>query len=269
MKIKIFQIDAFTNKAFHGNPAAVCPLETWLDDKILQAIACENNLSETAFFIPINDDTYHLRWFTPLAEVKLCGHATLAAAHVIFNHLNFHKEIINFETLSGQLTVKKKSFPLCKGLEMAFPASMPEACYDIPSNLIRALNDIQPIEVMVAQDYMVIYENEEIIKNLRPNYELLSSLDRQGVIVTAKGSDRDFVSRFFVPKLGINEDPVTGSTHCQLVPYWANITHKKILTASQLSIRGGDLYCELQNNKVLITGEAITFMEGYITINNP
>jgi PhzF family phenazine biosynthesis protein len=234
MKIKQYQVDAFATRAFEGNPAAVCPLESWLEDGLLQAIAEENNLSETAFFVP-SEKGFELRWFTPIKEVDLCGHATLAAAHVIFETLGYAKQVITFETRSGDLFVERKG----KRLEMDFPASPPTPC-ELPGILAEGLGK-HPIEILAADDYLAVFDDEATIRAITPNQALLSQLDLRGVIVTAPGSDVDFVSRFFAPKFGIPEDPVTGSAHCALAPYWARKLGKSLLSAKQLSRRGGDL----------------------------
>ncbi|GAB3361754.1 MULTISPECIES: PhzF family phenazine biosynthesis protein [Giesbergeria] len=258
MKIKQYQVDAFATKAFEGNPAAVLPLDHWLDDHLLQAIAEENNLSETAFFVP-HHKGFHLRWFTPVQEVNLCGHATLAAAHVIFNILGYAQSTITFQTRSGELFVKKHG----DLLQMDFPAYPPVAC-DISEILVQGLG-IRPIEVRAADDYVAVFETEEAIRAITPNHALLSQLGLRGIIVTAPGSDVDFVSRFFCPKLGIPEDPVTGSAHCALVPYWAHRLGKNKLRAKQISKRGGLLICEALSHRVLLSGNAITFMEAEIS----
>lgn len=258
MKIKQYQVDAFATKAFEGNPAAVLPLDHWLDDHLLQAIAEENNLSETAFFVP-HHKGFHLRWFTPVQEVNLCGHATLASAHVIFNILGYAQSTITFQTRSGELFVKKHG----DLLQMDFPACPPVAC-DISEILVQGLG-IRPIEVRAADDYLAVFETEEAIRAITPNHALLSQLGLRGIIVTAPGSDVDFVSRFFCPKLGIPEDPVTGSAHCALVPYWAHRLGKNKLRAKQISKRGGLLICEALSHRVLLSGNAITFMEAEIS----
>lgn len=259
MKIKQYQVDAFANRVFEGNPAAVCPLEDWLDDELLQALAEENNLSETAFFIP-SKKGFKLRWFTPVKEVDLCGHATLATAHVIFGILDYPKQTITFETRSGDLLVERKG----QLLEMDFPACLSSPC-EIRENLIQALGQ-QPIEAFTAYDYMVVFENEKTIRAITPNQTLLSQLDLRGVIITAPGVEVDFVSRFFAPKYGIPEDPVTGSAHCMLAPYWAKRLSKNVLTAKQLSKRGGNITCEVKHDRVLLSGRAVTFMESEISI---
>jgi PhzF family phenazine biosynthesis protein len=250
-------VDAFATRAFEGNPAAVCPLEGWLEDGLLQAIAEENNLSETAFFVP-SEKGFELRWFTPIKEVDLCGHATLAAAHVIFETLGYAKQVITFETRSGDLFVERKG----KRLEMDFPASSPTP-RELPGILAEGLGK-RPIEVLAADDYLAVFDDEATIRAITPNQALLSQLDLRGVIITAPGSDVDFVSRFFAPKFGIPEDPVTGSAHCELAPYWAKKLDKRILSAKQLSKRGGHIVCEVKTNRVLLSGCAVTFMEAEI-----
>ncbi len=257
MKLKQYQIDAFATQAFEGNPAAVCPLENWLDDSLLQSIAEENNLSETAFFVP-SEKGFKLRWFTPVKEVNLCGHATLATAHVIFEILGYSKQVITFETRSGELFVKKKG----KWLEMDFPACPPTPC-EISETLTKGLGQ-RPIEVLAADDYLAVFDSEAAVRAITPNQVLLSQLDLRGVIITAPGVDVDFVSRFFAPKFGIPEDPVTGSAHCELAPYWANKLGKNILNAKQVSKRGGNITCEVKADRVILSGSAITFMEADI-----
>lgn len=260
MKIKQYQVDAFASKVFEGNPAAVCPLESWPDDSLLQAIAQENNLSETAFFVP-GARGFELRWFTPVDEVDLCGHATLATAHVIFEVLGYKGEAIPFETRSGELFVKKQG----KLLQMDFPSQLPAPCR-VPENLLRGLGGLQPIEMLAAADYMAVFESEADIHAIKPDHTHLGALDLRGVIVTAPGDEVDFVSRFFAPQLGVPEDPVTGSAHCELAPYWAGRLGKKTLSAKQLSKRGGSLACELSGDRVLISGDAVMFMEAVINL---
>lgn len=258
MKIKLYQVDAFASRTFEGNPAAVCPLENWLDDALLQAIAEENNLSETAFFVP-SEKGFKLRWFTSVKEIDLCGHATLATAHVIFGKLGYSKQVILFETRSGELFVKKKGHLL----EMDFPATPPRPC-GLYETLVKGLGE-RPVEVLAADDYLAVFDSEAAVRAIIPNHALLSQLDLRGVIATAPGVDVDFVSRFFAPKFGIPEDPVTGSAHCELAPYWAGKLGKNILTAKQVSRRGGNITCELKGDRVLLSGCAITFMEAEIS----
>lgn len=235
------------------------PLVSWPDDSLLRAIAEENNLSKTAFFVPL-ENSFQLRWFTPVDEVDLCGHATLGTAHVIFEHLGYSKRVITFETRSGELLVEKKGMLF----DMNFPARPPR-----PHEIFEALtNGIGqcPVEVLAADDYLAVFDSEATVRAITPNHVLLSQLDLRGVIVTAPGTDVDFVSRFFGPKLGVPEDPVTGSAHCELAPYWANKLGKNILTAKQVSRRGGDITCEVKADRVILSGSAVTFMESEIAI---
>jgi predicted PhzF superfamily epimerase YddE/YHI9 len=260
MNIAIYQIDAFSNRVFAGNPAAVCPIEEWLEDSVLQGIAQENNLSETAFFVP-QGNGYHIRWFTPVAEVDLCGHATLASAFVIFNYLDTSRKQVTFDSRSGKLTVGRQK----DLLSMDFPSQPPVRCRP-PRELIEGLGKA-PLRVLCSEDYFAVFSSESDIMELKPDMGLLKKLDLRGVIVTAKGNKVDFVSRFFAPKLGVNEDPVTGSAHCALTPYWANKLKKKDLHAHQVSQRGGELFCKDRGNRVIISGKAVQFMEGSITLN--
>ncbi|MBC2580951.1 PhzF family phenazine biosynthesis protein [Clostridium sp. DJ247] len=260
MKIPIYQIDAFTNEQFKGNPAAVCPLERWIDDDLMQKIAKENNLSETAFFTK-KDDIYELRWFTPEEEIDLCGHATLATAYVIFKYLEKDLSKVIFNTQSGILEVSKKG----SLITMIFPSREGKSC-EIPKELVMGLGK-EPKELYRSRDYMAVFEKEEDIKNLKLDIEELKKLDVFGIIVTAKGKEVDFVSRYFAPKSGINEDPVTGSAHCTLVPYWKKTLKKNEFVAYQLSDRGGKLYCTDLGERVEISGEAVLYLEGYINLN--
>jgi PhzF family phenazine biosynthesis protein len=264
MKIPIFQLDAFTGELFRGNPAAVCPLEEWLDDRRLQAIAAENNLSETAFFIPEGDD-YHLRWFTPRAEVDLCGHATLASAWVIFDRLEPGRESVGFRTRGGELRVDREG----DLFEMDFPAR-PAEPKEAPRALVEGLG-IEPAEVLAApRDYLVRMTNEEDVRKLKPDFLRLRTLDRLGIIVTAEGTGCDFVSRFFAPGVGVPEDPVTGSAHCTLVPYWASRLERPDqnarLHARQISARGGELFCQDLGDRVKIAGRVVLYLEGTIDV---
>lgn len=259
MKLKQYQVDAFTDKVFGGNPAAVVPLASWPDDLLLQAIAEENNLSETAFFMAV-EEGFQLRWFTPVAEVDLCGHATLASAHVLFELLDYSEPVITFETRSGRLLVEHDG----GRLRMSFPAC-PPVPQEIPEALTRGLGR-RPLEVLAADDYMAVFDSEATVRALAPDQTVLGRLDRRGVIVTAPGMEVDFVSRFFAPQFGIAEDPVTGSAHCELAPYWAERLGKNVLTARQVSKRGGDIVCEVEAERVFLTGSAVTFMEAEITV---
>jgi PhzF family phenazine biosynthesis protein len=260
MKIMQYQVDAFATRVFEGNPAAVCPLESWLDDTLLQAIAQENNLSETAFFVP-GARGFELRWFTPVDEVDLCGHATLATAHVIFDRLGYSGPVIPFETRSGELFVKKQG----SRLQMDFPADPPVAC-GVTETLVQGLGGKRPVEVLAASDYMAVFGSEADVRAIRPDHNLLSRLDLRGIIVTAPGDEVDFVSRFFAPQLGVPEDPVTGSAHCELAPYWAGKLGRNLMTARQVSRRGGSLTCEIAGDRVLISGSAVMFMEAEISL---
>jgi predicted PhzF superfamily epimerase YddE/YHI9 len=260
MRLKQYQVDAFATRLFEGNPAAVCPLERWLQDDVLQAIAEENRLSETAFFVPTGE-VFQLRWFTPLAEVDLCGHATLATAHVLFDILGYPEPVIRFSTRSGDLAVEREY----DSLAMDFPALPPAAC-EAPGVLIEALGAV-PLEVLAADDYVAVYDSEAAILGLDPDMSRLRKLDLRGVCVTAKGRDVDFVSRFFAPKFGVPEDPVTGSAHCELAPYWAQRLGSNRLRARQLSSRGGQVFCEVNGDRVKLSGRAVTFMEGEIFLD--
>jgi PhzF family phenazine biosynthesis protein len=260
MKIPLYQIDAFSNHIFSGNPAAVCPLKEWLEDSLLQAIAQENNLSETAFFVP-EGNGYHIRWFTPVAEVDLCGHATLATAFVIFNYFDTSSSHVSFHSKSGSLTVVKEE----ELLSMDFPSQPPALC-EAPKELLDGIGK-EPLEVLYSEDYVAVFSSENDIIELNPDMAILKKLDLRGVTVTAQGKNVDFVSRFFAPKFGVNEDPVTGSVHCALIPYWANKLNKKDLHAYQVSQRGGELFCKDCGNRVIISGRAVQFMKGSIIIH--
>ena len=258
MQLPIYQIDAFTSEVFGGNPAAVCPLEYWLEDNILQKIAKENNLSETAFFVD-RGDFYQLRWFTPQIEVDLCGHATLASAFVIMNYLNPALDKVVFGSQSGDLNVTKKD----DLYSLDFPTHVPKPC-EAPENLLRAM-DIIPEEVFASNNYMLLYKTEADVRQVNPYMKLLKELDRMGVIVTAPGENSDFVSRFFAPAVGIPEDPVTGSAHCTLIPYWSKELNKRELHAFQVSERGGEIFGVDNGDRVTIAGRAVKYLEGIIT----
>jgi PhzF family phenazine biosynthesis protein len=261
MKLPIYQVDAFTEKVFGGNPAAVMPLENWIDAELMQKIAMENNLSETAFLVK-TDEGYHIRWFTPGYEIDLCGHATLASAYVIKNFLEPHIQEINFTTeKAGALrtTVKEAVYTL------DFPARMPVST-EVPEGLMESLGVSTAVEVLRSRDYFVVLPNEEAVRNVEPDYTLMEKLDTVGVIVTAKGHEADVVSRCFYPGAGIPEDPVTGSAHCNIVPYWSAKLGKTRLQCHQLSARGGVLACELDGDRVLMSGKCVLFLEGHITI---
>ncbi|MHC1721287.1 MAG: PhzF family phenazine biosynthesis protein [Clostridiaceae bacterium] len=259
MKIPIYQIDAFTDVQFKGNPAAICPLDSWISDELMQNIAMENNLSETAFFVK-SGSGYELRWFTPKGEIDLCGHATLAASYVIFNYIDKDAETIDFSTKSGLLQISRTG----KLINMVFP-SREGIKIEAPDILVKALGKI-PVEVYKSRDYMAVYEREEDIREMAPDMELLKKLDALGIIVTAKGKEADFVSRFFAPGSGVNEDPVTGSAHCTLVPYWKKVLGKDEFIALQLSERTGKLYCTYLGDRVKMSGEAAAYLEGFIYV---
>lgn len=253
----IYQVDAFASRVFAGNPAAVCPLEEWLDDALMQSIAAENNLAETAFFVR-QGERYQLRWFTPVTEVDLCGHATLASAFVIFGDLEPGRASVTFATRSGDLTVTRDG----ELLTMDFPSIATTPCA-APEALLAGL-DCEPLEVRQAMDYLVVVRDEATVRALQPRMEHLLQLDTRGVIVTARGEHADFVSRFFAPAAGIPEDPVTGSAHCALTPYWAARMGKTHLRAVQVSRRGGELLCEEAGARVRISGRAVKYLQGTI-----
>jgi PhzF family phenazine biosynthesis protein len=263
MIIPIYQVDAFTNQLFSGNPAAVCPLEFWLSDEILQNIAAENNLSETAFFKK-RDNLFEIRWFTPLTEVELCGHATLSAAYVLFNHLNFKGDHLVFESVfSGILEVSRNK----DLLTLNFPVDHIEPALP-PDHLIEALGK-KPVEIWRGKtDYLLYFPSQEDIEEINPDFEILRKIETRGIIITAPGYDCDFVSRFFAPKFGINEDPVTGSAHTSLVPFWVHRMNKLEFEALQLSARGGYLRCQLRGDRVFIAGEATTYLTGSINLSS-
>ena len=259
MEISLYQIDAFASKLFEGNPAAVCPLDEWLSDELMQSIAAENNLSETAFFVP-KGNGFHIRWFTPTSEVDLCGHATLASAYVLFNILGYKRERIAFDSKSGFLLLSKDN----DRIVLDFPAQPPVPC-DVPEEIVKAFN-VEPIECLKSEDFIVVFENETDVELANPDFNQLITLDLRGVAITAKSDRWDFVARFFAPKYGIPEDPVTGSAYTQLVPYWTIKTGSKRFRVKQVSARGGELICEMVDDRVLISGKAIKYLEGKINI---
>ncbi len=258
-EISLYQVDAFTSEVFGGNPAAICPLEAWLDDALLQSIAAENNLSETAFFVRDGDD-FHLRWFTPGAEVDLCGHATLATSYVISTYLEPGRDLIGFQSKSGRLEVTRNGdlytldFPVLKSEVVECP------------QLLRDALKIEVVETLDGMDMIAAVRDEAAVRDLKPDIGKIAELDTRGLIVTAPGKDCDFVSRFFAPKQGVPEDPVTGSAHCLLAPLWAEKLGKTKMTARQLSARGGELIVELKGDRVLISGHAAPYMIGTITL---
>ncbi|MEO8173066.1 MAG: PhzF family phenazine biosynthesis protein [Sediminibacterium sp.] len=263
MKYPIYTVDAFTDHVFGGNPAAVCPLTEWLSAETMQQLANENNLSETAFFVKKPDGSYDIRWFTPELEIDLAGHPTLATAYIIFNELGHESDTITFHCKSGVLTVIQKEGLL----EMNFPARMPVACTP-PDDLLKGVS-IAPKKILRSRDYFLVYDSQEEIENLVVDFTHLNKVETLGFIVTAKGNEVDFVSRFFVPNSVIGEDPVTGSAHATLIPYWAQELKKNDLAAMQLSKRQGHLWCGSRGERVTISGKAVLYMKGeYVLISN-
>lgn len=256
MNHPIYTVDAFTDKVFGGNPAACCPLKEFLPTGVMQKLANENNLSETAFFVRNPDNSYNLKWFTPEVEMDLAGHPTLATAFVIFTELGHDSDTIRFHTNSGLLSVVKKG----ELLEMNFPSRMPVACI-APEDLLKGFS-IKPKEVLKSRDYFLVYETEEEIEQVVPDYNHLNKVDTLGIIITAKGKASDFVCRFLVPNSVIGEDPVTGSAHATLIPYWAKELNKTDLTSIQLSKRKGHLWCGSRGDRVTIAGKAVLYMKG-------
>lgn len=264
MRIPLFHVDAFTEQPFRGNPAAVCFLDSWLDEGRLRKVAAENNLSETAFLVPAKEG-YELRWFSPLCEVRLCGHATLASGHILLNLRQPQRDSVRFETkFHGTLTVRKAG----EFLAMDFPALFPQRCANPPDIWRDALAmKSLPSEVVEADEtYILVVDRPETVRNVRPNFVQLRSLHPNVVAITARGEDVDFVSRYFAPSYGIPEDPVTGSAHCILAPYWAKRLGKAKLHARQLSERGGELWCEVAGDRVLLKGKAVVTLEGSLLI---
>ncbi|MGF6589907.1 PhzF family phenazine biosynthesis protein [Pseudomonas sp. 2835] len=261
MQLEMFQVDAFSATAFGGNPAAVCPLEAWLADATLQQIAAENNLSETAFVVA-NGELFELRWFTPTVEVDLCGHATLAAAWVLFEQLGEQRDTLRFTTRSGELRVRRDGARLA----MDFPARQPQALA-VPEGLLHALG-LERIEALYrTDDYLVVVDDPALVEGLAPDFAALAAFDVRGIAVTAPGREVDFVSRWFGPRVGVNEDPVTGSAHTSLAPYWAARLGKRSLSAEQGGLRKGQLHCQvLDNGRVIISGQAALYLRGTIFI---
>lgn len=259
MNVPFYHIDAFTAEVFAGNPAGVCLLDEWLQDDVLQAVAAENALPETAFLVR-RAGHYELRWFTPVLEIDLCGHATLASGHVIFSRADGNSERVEFMSKSGPLSVERQD----NLLFLDFPSRKPEKC-TLPDGLGTML-DALPTDVLVSRDLLVVFDDEDTVTNLDPDLDAIAKLEGFGMIVTAPGKNSDFVSRFFAPSAGIAEDSVTGSAHCTLVPYWAERLGKKNLHAFQLSKRGGELFCVDNDTRVSIGGRAVTYLSGTITI---
>ena len=264
MKLTLYQVDAFTDKLFHGNPAAVIPLKKWIPDELMQQLAMENNLSETVFFVPSKDKAadYDIRWFTPGLEINLCGHATLGSAYVIFEMLKTKKKKVIFNSKSGLLTVSKKKDQLL----MDFPSWPSERITEYPDALLASLGNPEIAGVYKNREYMVELINEEAVKKCNPDFSLMKKVDRM-IIITVPGKEVDFVSRFFAPNSGIDEDPVTGSAHSQLIPFWSDKLGKKKMTAKQLSKRGGDIYCEQKGERVIMGGQCVFYMKGVIEIH--
>ena len=262
-RLRLYQIDAFTSELFSGNPAAVVPLEEWLDEATMQAIAAENNLSETAFFVPAGDG-FELRWFTPELEVKLCGHATLATAFVLFNELDPGRAEVRFESVSGELWVRRSA----DRLVMDFPKWELYSEPDVPGPLLKGLGR-EPLELLATDtrdNYFAVFDRESIVRGLAPDFGTLATLHPAGVVITAPGDQSDCVSRYFAPSWGIPEDPATGSIHCGLAPYWGERLGKQEILARQASRRGAELYCEVREDRVLIGGHATKYLEGWIEI---
>ncbi|MGE5387126.1 MAG: PhzF family phenazine biosynthesis protein [Betaproteobacteria bacterium] len=265
MKLPLFQLDAFTDRRFGGNPAAVVLLDEWLPDSILAAIAAENNLPETAFVVPVGE-VMPLRWFTPTEEIDLCGHATLATAQVLFNDYLPMLNRVRFSTRSGELAVGRVALPSGKmGLQLDFPAR-PGRPVAVDEAMVAALG-ARPQAALKARDLMLVFASEAEVRALQPDFARVAALDAMAVIATAPGETVDFVSRFFAPGVGIDEDPVTGSAHCTLIPYWAARLGKPALTAKQVSARGGELFCELQGERVLIAGSVVEYLRGEISLD--
>jgi PhzF family phenazine biosynthesis protein len=260
MQVPYYEVDAFTNRVFAGNPAGVCIVDRWLPDELMQAIAAENNFSETAFVLK-EGDHYRLTWFTPAMEVDLCGHATLAAAFVLLRDFELKRDRIVFHTKTDELIVEKRGGDL---LAMDFPSRMPEPC-QLPGALIEGLR-AEPKEVHRSRDYMAVFETEAEVRRLAPDFAKLAELDCLCIIATAPGEEADFISRVFAPAAGVDEDPVTGSTHCTLIPYWARRLNKSSLHAFQISPRGGEIFCEDRGDRCTIAGSAVIYMQGTITV---
>jgi len=255
--MKIYQVDAFTDSLFAGNPAAVCPLDEWLPDELMQKLGMENNLAETAFFVKLDDGSYHIRWFTPTVEVDLCGHATLASAYVLFNELGYADNVIRFQSKSGELMVTRNG----DMITLDFPAN-PPAVVEVPEGLLEGLKISSGKVMFGGWDYVVVLDSQEAVEQLDPDFLTLGKVKARGFTSTAKGNDVDFVSRSFFPQSGINEDPVTGSAHTIVTPYWSKELDKTKLTAKQLSSRGGFLLCELKGDRVLMSGKGKLYMKG-------
>ncbi len=255
----MYQVDAFAARPFEGNPAAVCPLESWLPDDLMQSIAAENNLSETAFVVR-EGDGYRIRWFTPTIEVDLCGHATLATAWVLFNKLGVPGDVLRFESRSGVLGVELDG----DRLVLDFPAQVPSPC-DVPDALVDSLQRA-PVDCLRHDDYVLVFDDETFVREVTPDLHRLAEVDCRGVIITSQARDYDFVARFFGPRAGVPEDPVTGSAYTVLAPVWADRLGKTSFKARQVSARGGDVHCELKGDRVSIAGTAVCVLEGTLQL---
>lgn len=265
MRLTLYQVDAFTNKLFGGNPAAVIPLEKWIDDDLMQKLAIENNLSETVFFVPsVNKDCdYDIRWFTPAVEINLCGHATLASAYVLYDILGFKKPKLAFHSKSGKLEIEKRADLFV----MDFPSWKPERIYNYPGNLRAALGVDEIVGIYKHRDLLIELNKESDVRNAKPDFSAIKKWDEK-VIITAPGNgDVDFVSRFFAPSAGVDEDPVTGSAHSQLIPFWAEKLDKKKMHAKQLSPRGGEIWCGWWGDRVSMAGQCVFYMKGEIDLS--
>lgn len=258
MRLPIYIVHAFTNQLFGGNPAAVCPLTEWLPEAQMQKLAAENNLSETVFFVP-NENEFNIRWFTPTVEVKLCGHATLAAAHIMYTELGYANDEIVFNSASGKLVITRVEG---NKIQLDFPANEPEITTEIPDGLLQGLHLTEAEVYKSSFDYMVVLPSQQAIEDLQPDFTSLAKVKARGVVCTALGNESDVVARCFYPQSGINEDPVTGSAHTILLPYWAKKLNKNHLTSIQLSARKGYLDCEVKGDRILMRGDAVTYMKG-------
>lgn len=260
MKLTLYQVDAFAEKVFAGNPAAVIPLDKWIDDELMQQIAMENNLAETVFFVAKGND-FDIRWFTPELEINLCGHATLASAYVLYEFLGYKKPTITFHSKSGPLYVSRED----EIVKLDFPSWKPERIDEYPEELLTSLGNPDIVSVYKYRDFLVELHNEEAVRNCKPDFTLMKRAGGM-VIITAPGKEVDFVSRFFAPTAGIDEDPVTGSAHSQLIPFWNYKLGKKVMNAKQLSKRGGHLYCEQKGDRVIMGGQCVFYMKGEINV---
>ena len=262
MKLTLYQVDAFADKLFSGNPAAIIPLEKWIDDELMQQLGMENNLAETAFFVP-NGKDFDIRWFTPGLEINLCGHATLASAYILFTRLGYKKPAVTFHSKSGPLYVTSDG----DTINLDFPSWKPERVTDYPAELLKSLGNPEIAGVYKYRDWLVELETEEAIRKVTPDFAVMKKAGDM-VIITAPGKEVDFVSRFFAPGAGIDEDPVTGSAHSQLIPFWSEKLGKEKMTAKQLSKRGGDLFCEQKGERVIMGGRCVFYMQGEIELSS-